>query len=89
MSLKHQLEYTDRKNTKRAEKSKGEKPAAPSTKKDGRGRPKGSPYADRVPVLVKFERAAVDWLDGEFVRRRLASRLDLIRALVDEARAAK
>ena len=70
--------------SKRAAPRKSSEPASPVTK--GRGRPAGSPYAGRVGVLIKFDPEAVAWLDGEFVRRKLASRVDLIRALVDEAR---
>lgn len=63
---------------------KSSEPAPPVTK--GRGRPAGSPYVGRVPVLIKFDPEAVAWLDEEYVRRKQPSRVDLIRALVDEAR---
>lgn len=53
------------------------------------GRPPGSAYPDRVGILVRFDPDAVAWLDEEYVRRKQPSRVDLIRALVDEARAAK
>lgn len=79
-----------RKTTKAVERAAvgSSEPAAPVTSR-GRGRPAGSAYAGRQAVLIRFDPAAVEWLDGEFVRRRLPSRVDLIRALVDEARVPK
>ncbi|HXE05210.1 MAG TPA: hypothetical protein VN579_04425 [Bryobacteraceae bacterium] len=64
--------------------AKSIEPASPVMK--GRGRPAGSAYPGRVPVLIKFDPEAVAWLDAEYVRRKQPSRVDLIRALVDEAR---
>lgn len=70
--------------SKRVSSRKSSEPASPAVK--GRGRPVGSPYSGRVGVLIKFDPEAVAWMDGEFVRRKMASRVDLIRALVDEAK---
>lgn len=78
-----------RKTVKASERAavKSSEPATPVTK--GRGRPAGSAYPGRVPVLIKFDPEAVAWLDEEYVRRKQPSRVDLIRALVDEARSGK
>lgn len=73
----------------RVEKARKERTAPPSVEKGGsakRGRPSGSPYAGRTPVLIKLDPEMVEWLDAEYVRRKQPSRVDLIRAILGEAR---
>lgn len=51
--------------------------------KRGRGRPKGEPYKG---ILTRLPLPLLDWLNKEYRRRGLPTRLDLIRTILEDAR---